>query len=75
MRIHAGKLVKFIFQEDCERVILAHNHLNGRAEPSYEDVLETKRLYHLLNTLEISLDDHIIVGENTAYSMAEHHDF
>ena len=42
--VSAGKLTKFVFHSNCSRVILAHNHLNGAAEPSYEDVLETKRL-------------------------------
>ena len=75
VNISAGKLAKFVFQANCSRVILAHNHLNGDAKPSYEDVVETRRLFKLLDKLEIELVDHIIVGGENAYSMAEHHDF
>ncbi len=75
IQVSAGKIAKFVFQSNCSRVILAHNHLNGVAKPSYEDVVETRKLFNLLASLEIELTDHIIVGGEDTYSMAEHHDF
>lgn len=73
--VSVGKLAKFVFQANCSKVILAHNHLNGIAKPSYEDVVETRKLFNLLASLEIELVDHIVISGEEAYSMAEHHDF
>lgn len=43
-------------------IILLHNHPSGNTEPSREDRLMTKRLYHAGQIMDIELLDHIIVG-------------
>jgi len=50
-------------------VILAHNHPSGDARPSPQDVATTKRLVEAGQSLEIEVQDHIIIGQNTFLSL------
>jgi DNA repair protein RadC len=50
------------------RVALAHNHPSGTAMPSECDIRETERLKKALNTLGITLVDHVIVAEREFFS-------
>ena len=52
-------------------VILCHNHPDGLCKPSREDIETTHRLWRLLEAMEISLLDHVIVAGNTTCSLAE----
>ena len=45
-------------------IILIHNHPSGDPTPSREDIFTTKRIAEALAVFEISLQDHIIVGNN-----------
>ena len=49
-------------------VILAHNHPSGDPHPSVADVKATKKLSTALSTFELSLMDHIILGDGRYYS-------
>lgn len=64
-------LTNMILESRCTNVILAHNHPNGEAVPSYEDIQSTKYIKKTLKALGITLIDHIIIGNKQAYSMAE----
>lgn len=50
-------------------IILVHNHPSGKPTPSDADVKNTRLLAEQLAPLDISLLDHLIVGNNTIYSM------
>lgn len=52
-------------------VILAHNHPSGEVVPSNQDNQITKKIKEGLSFLDISLLDHIIVGDNKYYSFAD----
>ncbi|PKY09831.1 hypothetical protein B1757_12845 [Acidithiobacillus marinus] len=52
-------------------VIASHNHPSGLADPSSADISLTKKLKSLLAEIDIRLLDHIVVGDNTAQSIAE----
>ena len=45
-------------------VILIHNHPSGDPTPSREDIFTTKRIVAALSVFEISLQDHLIIGDN-----------
>ena len=51
--------------------MLAHNHPGGEAKPSYEDSKETERIRDFLHMIDIELLDHVIIGEDGAFSMLE----
>ena len=53
------------------RVILAHNHPSGDPTPSAEDGVVTRRLVEAGQQLEITVDDHIVVGHGSWVSMRE----
>ena len=52
-------------------VILAHNHPSGSHTPSLSDEKITSKLKCALDTIDIDLLDHIIVGKEF-YSFADH---
>ena len=56
--------------QNAHSVLLCHNHPGGNVQPSGEDVQTTKLLRQLLQMMDISLLDHIIVTEEATFSMA-----
>ena len=52
-------------------IIIAHNHPSGNTQPSQADVSVTTKLKTACQTLEISLLDHLIITEESFYSMAD----
>ena len=51
--------------------VLSHNHPAGTAEPSAEDLELTRTLARLLESVGITLYDHIIVAEQKGISLKE----
>ena len=47
------------------RIIFAHNHPSGIAEPSQADIQITERLKKALALVDIRVLDHIIIGDET----------
>jgi DNA repair protein RadC len=45
------------------RIILAHNHPSGDSTPSREDIDLTDRLKDILKVIDVSVLDHLIVGD------------
>ena len=52
-------------------VIISHNHPSGSANPSTADIKQTEALYKALKYMEIHLLDHIIIAEDSFYSLTE----
>lgn len=55
----------------CERIILIHNHPNGLARPSDEDISFTAKIALSCTMNDIEVIDHIIVGDNKEFSFEE----
>lgn len=51
--------------------ILAHNHPSGSLVPSTQDISITKKLVNGGEILDINLLDHLIIGHDNYYSMAD----
>ncbi len=64
------KVAECILRDNPRNAIIAHNHPNGSANPSAEDVNFTIELLNLLRTMHVRLNDHIIVGKNETKSMS-----
>ena len=65
------EVVKEAMQYNAASLIVAHNHPSGIAEPSQADKQLTQSLRKALNLLDVSLLDHIIVGNAECCSFAE----
>lgn len=52
-------------------VIIAHNHPAGTLAPSVADQQITRAIFEALQTVDIKLLDHIIIGGNAYYSFKE----
>lgn len=52
-------------------LIVLHPHPSGDPSPSRDDVALTKKLKELSDLLPIRLLDHVIIGRDTYYSMAD----
>lgn len=54
-----------------DSVVLCHNHPNGIALPSREDLLATENIVRALGLVKVHLRDHIILTESEYFSMRE----
>lgn len=52
-------------------VVVAHNHPSGQTEPSEHDIQVTKKLREAYKLFDISLLDHLIIGEMKYFSFAD----
>ena len=55
-------------------IILLHNHPSGNPRPSREDYVITAKLREAARLMEVSLLDHIIIGDGTYFSFQEEGD-
>ena len=65
------RIVEMALGMNATSVVLAHNHPSGLAIPSGEDVQTTRRLAMALDTVDITLADHIVVADDDYVSMAQ----
>ena len=54
-----------------DAVVLCHNHPNGVALPSREDLMATENIVRALGLVKVHLRDHIILTEGEYFSMRE----
>ncbi len=69
--ISIRKIVELALAKNASSVILSHNHTSGIALPSIEDEMTTKRIKAALETVSVTLTDHIIVASDDYISMAD----
>lgn len=72
--VYPREVVKHALAQNAAAVILVHNHPSGDPEPSHADRQITDRLKQALNTVEIRLLDHVVVGSEGKVSFAERGD-
>lgn len=58
-----------IIKYDCRKVVIAHNHIVGTAEPSDDDLKLTREFSDVLKIISVGLVDHIIVYNGAVVSM------
>jgi DNA repair protein RadC len=69
--VHPRELFREAIQCSAAAVILVHNHPSGDPTPSTEDVLLTKKMVESGRILDISVLDHLILGDNKYVSLKE----
>lgn len=68
---HPREIFKGAVRYSAARVIIAHNHPSGNTDPSEADLSFTRRLVDAGEMMGIEVIDHIIVGEQSYYSLRE----
>lgn len=66
--VYPRKIVERALYNHAIGVIIAHNHPSGTLEPSSDDREITRAIKNALKTVEVTLLDHIIIGDNRYYS-------
>ena len=69
--VHPREVFKSAILSNSASIILFHNHPSGDPTPSKEDTNITERIKESGNILGIKLIDHIIIGDNSYYSLKE----
>lgn len=68
--IYPRELIKRILALKCAALVMVHNHPSGDTEPSREDFTITTKVGIALDSIGVTLHDHIIVGDSF-HSMAD----
>ncbi len=69
--LYPREVVKLAVNEKYPYMMLAHNHPNGNAMPSQNDLKITKTIEIALNFIDVRLIDHIIVSGEKVTSLAK----
>lgn len=67
--------IKIILKSAIEKlasyIIVAHNHPSGNTKPSQQDIAMTRQLKEACKLVDLHLNDHLIIGQNSYYSFAD----
>lgn len=61
----------YVFKQNCERIIIAHNHPNNTSQPSDNDIRMTCKIFNSCILNDIDILDHIIYSDFGCYSFSE----
>ncbi len=64
-------ICKSAIENNASGIIMAHNHPSGQIEPSEQDKAITKKLKQAISLFDISLLDHLIIGDQNYFSFAD----
>jgi len=70
--VYPREVVLEALNHHAAALIFAHNHPSGDPEPSQEDIAITRRLIFALRMVDITVHEHIVVGNNRYFSFADH---
>lgn len=65
------KVLRRAIEKQSRHVILVHNHPGGSPEPSEADIRQTDILRKALAAVEITLTDHVVMGDRKFFSFAQ----
>jgi len=68
--VHPRPLVERALQLNAAAIIVAHNHPSGLSDASQQDIQVTRRLEQALELIDVKLLDHVVIGDNEVYSIA-----
>lgn len=64
-------ILKKSLEQNATGIILSHNHPSGNVNPSNSDIALTQKIKDAANLVDITVIDHIIIGNNDYYSFAD----
>ncbi len=68
VEVQLRTITNFILNNNCERVLISHNHPYAKPYPSDEDIAMTHRLLNSCILNDVDVIDHIIVSPEGNYS-------
>jgi DNA repair protein RadC len=72
--VYPREVVRLALDHHAAALILVHNHPSGDPQPSAEDMAITRRLLAACDLMEITVHEHIVIGNNRYYSFSDHGD-
>ena len=69
--IYPREVVKKVLKQNAAALIFVHNHPSGNLNPSQEDINITKKLQDAVATIDVKVQDHLIIAGNNYYSFAD----
>lgn len=69
--VYPREVVKAALQHNAGAVILAHNHPSGNPQPSKTDIELTVKLKQAFDLIQVSLLDHLVIGDGEFVSMSD----
>ena len=69
--VYPRQVVEAALRRGAAAIVLAHNHPNGRVEPSEADKLTTRAIVLAAETIRLRVVDHLIVSPDKAFSFRE----
>ena len=71
VEVYPREIIRAAMALNANAFILSHNHPSGSSEPSQEDRTVTSQIEKAAKLLELTLLDHIVVGNGSTVSFAE----
>jgi DNA repair protein RadC len=69
--IRVGELFREAIKQNAASIIVVHNHPSGDPSPSPDDVAVTRLMVEAGRLLDISVHDHLVIGQNRFVSLKE----
>ncbi len=69
--VYPRKVVERALYNKSASIIISHNHPAGSLDPSPDDIEATRSIRKALETVEVNLLDHVIIGGGAYFSFAE----
>jgi len=66
--VYPREIVKKSLFHEAGAIILVHNHPSGNSKPSNADIDLTAQIVNACNTINVSVHDHVIIGNGEYYS-------
>lgn len=70
--VYPREVVQTALRHHAAGLFLVHNHPSGEPKPSREDKRITRELIHACRVMGITVHEHLIIGDNTYFSFADH---
>ncbi|TNF45041.1 MAG: JAB domain-containing protein [Bacteroidetes bacterium] len=64
-------ILKAALEKQASSIILCHNHPSGTLQPSDADLKITRKINEAAKIMDISVLDHVIIGDQKYYSFAD----
>lgn len=68
VQIYPREIAKKALEYSATAIILVHNHPSGNVQPSAEDIAMTKQIINALDSISVTVHDHIIISKTTHFS-------